>query len=55
MNVHILKEISVPVQFSFVGNSEKIEDINKLYVQFKTNGQCRKFLDNLKKCKYNYN
>ncbi len=48
MNVHILKEISVPVQFSFVGNSEKIEDINKLYVQFKTNGQCRKFLDNLK-------
>ncbi|MGN8914473.1 prephenate dehydratase [Anaerofustis butyriciformans] len=48
MDVHIVREISVPVQFSFIGNSENIEQIKKIYVQFKTNGQCRKFLDSLK-------
>lgn len=48
MNVYIENEISIPVQFSLVSNTENIEDIKKLYVQFKTSGQCRKFIDGLR-------
>lgn len=44
---HIIGEISVPVQFSLVANVEKIEDIKDLYVQFKSNGQCRTFINSL--------
>ena len=47
MNVYIENEISIPVQFSLVSNTKNIEDIKKLYVQFKTNGQCRKLIDSL--------
>ena len=47
LNVYIENEISIPVQFSLISNTKNIEDIKKLYVQFKTNGQCRKFIDSL--------
>ena len=45
VDLHILNEIILPVEFSFVGNAEKIEEINKIYVQFKTQGQCLKFIE----------
>lgn len=45
MDVHIISEIDVPVQFSLIGNVQKLEEIEKLYVQFKTSGQCRNFID----------
>ena len=46
-NVYIVDENQVAVQFSLLANTEKIEDIRKIYVQFKTNGQCRQFLHTL--------
>lgn len=49
--VCILDENRVEVQFSLVGNVSCKEDIRKLYVQFKANGQCRKFLGTLEDVK----
>ena len=40
MNLKILEEVYVPVQFSLVANTEKLEDIDTIYVQFKSKGQC---------------
>lgn len=47
MDLKIISEIKVPVQFALISNTKNISDINKLYVQFKSNGQCRKFIDTL--------
>lgn len=46
-NICILDENMVKVQFSVVGNVKSKDDINKLYVQFKSHGQCRKFINTL--------
>lgn len=46
-DVYIVDENQVAVQFSLLANAEKVEDIKKIYVQFKTNGQCRQFLHTL--------
>ena len=46
-DVHILNELTIPVQFSLLANVEKKEDIKRLFVQFKANGQCRHFIDTL--------
>lgn len=46
-DVCILDENLVEVQFSVVGNVKAINDIKKLYVQFKAHGQCRKFINSL--------
>lgn len=46
-DVHIIDENVVPVQFSLVANAESVEQIKRLYVQFKANGQCRKFINSL--------
>ncbi len=46
-NVRIIDENIVPVQFSVIGNVSSVEDIKKLYVQFKANGQCRQFINSL--------
>lgn len=43
----ILDENMVEVQFSLVGNVNSLDDIRRLYVQFKTNGQCRRFINSL--------
>lgn len=43
----ILDENMVEVQFSLVGNVSRIEDIKRLYVQFKANGQCRRLINSL--------
>ncbi|MCM1082233.1 MAG: ACT domain-containing protein [Clostridium sp.] len=49
--VRIIDEHMVPVQFSAVANAKKIEDIDTLYVQFKANGQCRRFIGSLENVK----
>lgn len=46
-DVYIVDENQVAVQFSLLANVEKIEEIRKLYVQFKANGQCRQFIHTL--------
>ncbi|AJA49295.1 prephenate dehydratase [Clostridium pasteurianum DSM 525 = ATCC 6013] len=43
--LNIIDEVVVPIQFSFVGNSKNINDVKRLYVQFKTQGQCCDFLE----------
>lgn len=43
----IMDENLVEVQFSLVGNVASVDEIKKLYVQFKANGQCRKFINSL--------
>ncbi len=42
----ILSEIYVKVKFCFVTNAKKIEDVKKVYVQFKAKGQCVDFISN---------
>lgn len=49
--VHIIDENLVPVQFSLVANAGRQEDIEKIYVQFKANGQCRRFIHSMKQVK----
>jgi prephenate dehydratase len=41
-------ELILPVRFSFVSNEKTGEDVKKVYVQFITQGQCRKFLGSLR-------
>lgn len=43
--LEIIDEIIIPIQFSFVANSKNISDVEKIYVQFKTQGQCCDFLE----------
>ena len=45
--VYIVDENQVAVQFMLVGNASSVEEIKKVYVQFKANGQCREFLRTL--------
>lgn len=45
-DLNIIYEIVIPIQFAFVGNND-ISAIKKTYVQFKTQGQCYKFLEQL--------
>ncbi|MGN0436190.1 MAG: prephenate dehydratase [Wujia sp.] len=49
--VCILDENMVEVQFSLVGNVVSKEEIETLYVQFKANGQCRRFISSLNNVK----
>ena len=42
--VYIIGQLSIPVQFSLVSNVEKLQDIEKLYVQFKSKEQCRNII-----------
>lgn len=46
-DVVILDENKVKVQFSLVGNVSGEEEIKQLFVQFKANGQCRKYINSL--------
>jgi prephenate dehydratase len=46
-DLSIIDEVVVPVQFAFLGNVERIEDVKRLYVQFVAQGQCAKFLRSL--------
>lgn len=44
-SLKIIDEVVIPIQFSFVANSKSISDIERIYVQFKTQGQCCDFLE----------
>lgn len=46
-NVHIEKELTIPVQFSLLANCTSAAGIKRLYAQFKAAGQCRGFTDSL--------
>jgi len=46
-NLYICGELSLPIQFSLVGNCQSIEEIDTLYVQFVAKGQCSEFLDKI--------
>ncbi|KOF57389.1 MULTISPECIES: prephenate dehydratase [Clostridium] len=48
--VNIINELVIPIQFAFAANSN-IEEVKKIYVQFKTQGQCCKFLESFKNVK----
>ena len=39
MEVSVIGEITIPVQFSFIANADSVEKLEKLYVQFKASGQ----------------
>lgn len=44
-NLHIVNDISVPVHFGFVSKSASINNVKKIYVQFKAKGQCLDFIN----------
>lgn len=50
-DIQIIDEISIPVHFKLMGNVNSIEEIKRIYVQFKASGQCRKILSSLKSAK----
>lgn len=45
-NLNIVSEFVIPIQFAFVANSD-MKELEKIYAQFKTQGQCCKFLESL--------
>lgn len=53
MDVVVVDEIIIPVQFSVVANVDDLADLKKLHVQFKANGQCRDFINGLDGVKVN--
>ncbi|HEY1405459.1 MAG TPA: prephenate dehydratase domain-containing protein [Spirochaetota bacterium] len=46
-DIRIVKELLLPIHFSFVGNSPSLDAISKVHIQSVTQGQCRKFLKTL--------
>lgn len=44
-NVKIIHEVVLPIRFAFIANTKKIEDVNRIYVQFKTENQCLDFIE----------
>jgi prephenate dehydratase len=50
-DLKIIYELVVSIQFSFVGNISSMEETQKVYVQFKTQGQCYNFLENITNAK----
>lgn len=41
----IIREVVIPIRFSFVSNSKSIQDLKRVFVQFQSQGQCSKFLE----------
>lgn len=48
--INIINEFTIPIQFAFAANS-RIEEVERIYAQFKTQGQCCKFLESFKNVK----
>lgn len=48
--VNIINELVIPIQFAFAANSD-IKEVERIYAQFKTQGQCCKFLESFKSIK----
>ncbi|URZ04752.1 Bifunctional chorismate mutase/prephenate dehydratase [Clostridium felsineum] len=43
-NLSIVYEFALPIQFAFAANS-KMDEVKRIYAQFKTQGQCLEFLE----------
>lgn len=46
-DLKINHELFIPVAFSLVSNAKKLEDIKRVFVQFKAKGQCIKILNKI--------
>lgn len=44
-NLSIIKEIKIPISFNFISKAKHINDVRKVYVQFKAKQQCLPFLN----------
>lgn len=44
-DLKVIHEIVLPIQFAFVANTKDIENIKKVYVQFKSENQCLDYLE----------
>lgn len=51
-NAFITHELKLPITFSLVSNETSIEDIETIYVQFKTRNQCQNFFFKYKHFKF---
>lgn len=49
LDLRIIDEILLPIEFSFVANTPHIEEIEQLFVQFVAKGQCFDFISRLHK------
>lgn len=47
LNLQIIDEILLPVEFSFVANTFNIENVEQVFVQFVAKGQCFDFINSL--------
>ncbi|MEM9687207.1 MAG: prephenate dehydratase domain-containing protein, partial [Bacteroidota bacterium] len=43
----IIHEIILPIDFTFIAKQKRLEEVNSLYVQFKTHNQCLNFIEHL--------
>lgn len=50
-SLNIAYELFIPIQFACVGNVDDLSSIEKVYVQFKSQGQCLGFLEKLDNAK----
>ena len=46
-DLYICAQLLLPIQFSLVSHSEKIEQISRIYTQFVAKGQCSDYLEEL--------
>ncbi len=51
-NYFINKELSIPITFSLVSSETSLDDVETIYVQFKTQNQCMNFFHQFKHFKY---
>ena len=47
-NYHIISQVKLNIDFAFVSNAKNIDDVNKVYCQFKAYGQCIDFISEYK-------
>lgn len=45
-NYNVLTQVKLHIDFAFVTNAKRIEDVKACYVQFKAYGQCLEFISN---------
>jgi prephenate dehydratase len=47
LDLRIIDEVMLPIEFSFVSNAKHVNEIEHLFVQFVAKGQCLEFIQNL--------
>ncbi len=47
VDLYITAELLLPIKFSYVSNSKKLEETERLFVQFVAKGQCSEFIEAL--------